>query len=79
MRFFVLILSMSSVLFFSYAIAGMGGFMFGRGRLDYIAFGLLAGGGAAVSAIWLWRRWLVPADLEASSKGSGESLSRDDD
>ncbi|NLM71978.1 MAG: hypothetical protein GX181_08490 [Synergistaceae bacterium] len=68
MRTIVLMLSVSSVLLFSYAVAGMGGFLFGRGRLDYIALGLFGGGGAAAAALWLWRRWLVSIDLEASSE-----------
>ena len=58
MRFIVLLLSMGSVVLFGYALAGMGGYLLGRGRIDYIVTGLLGGFTAAIAALILWRKYL---------------------
>lgn len=58
MRFVVLLLSMGSVVLFGYALAGMGGYLLGRGRIDYIVTGLLGGFTAAIAALLLWRKYL---------------------
>ena len=64
MRFIVLLLSMGSVVLFGYALAGMGGYLLGRGRIDYIVTGLLGGFTAAIAALILWRKYL---DMKRSS------------
>ncbi|MDD2452382.1 hypothetical protein [Aminivibrio sp.] len=58
MRLIVLLLSMGSVVLFGYALAGMGGYLLGKGRLDYVFTGLLGGFGAAVAALLLWKKYL---------------------
>lgn len=58
MRLLVLLLSMASVVFFGYAVAGLAGFLLGKGRCDYIFFGLLLGFSSGVASLLLWRHWL---------------------
>lgn len=68
MRFFVLLLSMSAVVFFGYALAGLAGFLVGRGRVDYIVFGLSLGFVSTTASLLLWRRWLALLEKEALEK-----------
>ncbi len=56
MRLLVLLLSMATLVMFGYAIAGMGGYLLGRGRLDYIVFGLAGGVATACLALFLWKK-----------------------
>ncbi|MDI9388766.1 MAG: hypothetical protein QM441_06005 [Synergistota bacterium] len=70
-RLFVLFLSMGSVYGFGYALAGMGGFLLGRGRLDYIVLGLLTGCALAAAALLLWRRWLLTVSDETRRAETG--------
>ena len=73
MRLLILLLSMGSVVFYGYALAGMGGFLLGRGRLDYVLFGLLLGTASAIASLLLWRRWLLQIEREmARDKGNGQ-------
>ncbi|MDR1377772.1 MAG: HAD family hydrolase [Synergistaceae bacterium] len=57
MRSFILMLSMACVALYGYALAGFAGYSFGRGRPDYIAWGLGAGTLCGAAAIFLWRKW----------------------
>lgn len=59
MRQFVLLLSMGTIVLYGYALAGMGGYLLGRGRIDYILFGLLGGSLSAWAALFLWKKYLV--------------------
>lgn len=52
MRHAVLVLSMGTVVLYGYALAGLGGYMMGRGRPDYIAFGLIFGTLSGAAAIF---------------------------
>lgn len=73
MRLLILLLSMGSVVFYGYALAGMGGFLLGRGRLDYVLFGLLLGTASAIASLLLWRRWLLQIEREmAREKGNDQ-------
>lgn len=72
MRFIVLILSMGTVVLYGYALAGLGGFFFGRGRPDYIIFGLCAGTFSAAAALILWRKFLLM--IEEEEKGTGGNV-----
>ncbi|WP_039879423.1 hypothetical protein [Jonquetella anthropi] len=56
MRQLVLYLSLAALLAYGYALAGLGGRLVGRGRNDYIIWGLLAGSACAALALILWRR-----------------------
>ncbi|MCF4152590.1 hypothetical protein L2W58_12365 [Dethiosulfovibrio sp. F2B] len=56
MRIIVLLLSITTVVLYGYALAGMGGFLIGRGRIDYIVWGLAGGTTTAVAALWLWKK-----------------------
>ncbi len=55
MRFFVMLLSMATVILYGYALAGMGGYLWGRGRVDYILWGLVAGTLCGLAALYLWK------------------------
>lgn len=56
MRFIVLLLSLSTMIFYGKAVAGMGGYLAGQGRPDLIILGLLAGTVSAVAALVLWKK-----------------------
>ncbi|NLK18492.1 MAG: hypothetical protein GX310_01715 [Synergistaceae bacterium] len=75
MRHIVLFLSMGTVVLYGYALAGLGGYLLGRGRLDYIVFGILLGSLSAAAAILLWKKFLLTeeaGDQETEEKISGE-------
>lgn len=73
MRFIVLLLSMGSVVLYGYALAGLGGYFFGRGRPDYFILGLGAGTLSAAASLFLWRKFLILLEKEAE-KDSGENV-----
>ncbi len=56
MRLIVTILSMSTVVAYGYALAGLGGFLVGKGSLHYIIWGLIGGTICGAAAIILWRK-----------------------
>ena len=58
MRLFILVLSASCVGLYGLALAGFAGYTFGRGRADYIAWGLSLGTVCGAAAIQLWRKWM---------------------
>ncbi|MDR1874845.1 MAG: hypothetical protein LBQ90_07560 [Synergistaceae bacterium] len=58
MRLFILTLSMGCVILYGYALAGYAGYSFGRGRPDYIVWGLSLGTLCGGVALYLWRRWM---------------------
>lgn len=68
MRLLTLILSITTLALFGRALAGLGGFLFGRGRIDYIVQGLLLGSLATVAAFWTWKRYLKELDADARSR-----------
>ena len=68
MRLLTLVLSILTLVFFGRALAGVGGFLFGRGRIDYIFQGLLLGFMTTVAAFWAWRRYLKELELEPQSE-----------
>lgn len=54
LRQLVLYLSLAALLAYGYALAGLSGHLVGRGRNDYIAWGLIVGSICAVFALFLW-------------------------
>jgi hypothetical protein len=68
LRLLTLILSITTLALFGRALAGLGGFLFGRGRIDYIVQGLLLGSLTTVAAFWTWKRYLKELDAEARSR-----------
>lgn len=76
MRLMTLILSITTLALFGRALAGLGGFLFGRGRIDYIVQGLLLGSLTTVASFWTWKRYLKELDAEARSReGKGDPSS----
>lgn len=75
MRLLTLILSITTLALFGRALAGLGGFLFGRGRIDYIVQGLLLGGLTTVASFWTWKRYLKELDAEARSQEGKEDPS----
>ncbi|NLA91357.1 MAG: hypothetical protein GX843_06960 [Synergistaceae bacterium] len=71
MRQIVLVLSMGTIVLYGYALAGMGGYLMGRGRADYIVLGLGVGSILAASAIFLWKKYLLTLGAEAETGGEG--------
>ncbi len=64
MRLLTLLFSVMTVASFGRALAGFGGFLFGKGRVDYIVQGLVLGCVFTVAAFWTWRRYLREIDAE---------------
>lgn len=58
MRFIILLLSLSTMVFYGKAVAGMGSYLAGNGRPDLIVFGLSAGTATAILALFLWSKYL---------------------
>lgn len=58
MRFIILLLSLSTMVFYGKAVAGMGSYLAGNGRPDLIVFGLLSGTATAFLALFLWSKYL---------------------
>ncbi len=56
MRFFVMLLSMATVVLYGYALAGLGGYIWGNGRMDYILWGLIGGTISALVALYFWKK-----------------------
>ncbi|HOJ82236.1 MAG TPA: hypothetical protein PLR17_04005 [Acetomicrobium flavidum] len=56
----VLILSISTVVFIGYAVAGISSFFYGVGRLDLIALGLIGGLSSGACALLLWLKFMLP-------------------
>ena len=65
LRLLTLRFSVMTVASFGRALAGFGGFLFGKGRIDYIVQGLALGCVCTVAAFWAWRRYLREIDAEA--------------
>ncbi|MDR2527877.1 MAG: HAD family hydrolase [Synergistaceae bacterium] len=63
MRLFILVLSMACVALYGWALAGYAGYSFGRGRADYVAWGLSLGTLCALTAIHLWKKWDTAPDM----------------
>ncbi len=55
MRQFVTLLCIGTIVAYGYAIAGMGGYLLGRGNLAYIVWGLLGGTACGAAALWLFK------------------------
>ncbi len=72
MRLIILLLSMSSVVLYGYAVAGLAGFLMGKGRIDYIAFGLVLGTAAAIASLLLWKHWLGLIESERTESQEHE-------
>jgi hypothetical protein len=56
MRLVVTFLSAGTLICYGYALAGLGGYLFGRGRMDFIVWGLLAGTASALTALYLFKK-----------------------
>lgn len=56
MRFIVLLLSIGTLVAYGYALAGLGGYLWGKGSMDYIVWGLILGTLSAVIALILWKK-----------------------
>lgn len=56
MRLIVTFLSIGTIFAYGYALAGLGGFLIGRGSVSYIVWGILCGTAFGGSALWLWHR-----------------------
>jgi len=56
MRLIVTLLSIGTLIAYGYALAGLGGYLIGRGHLSYIVWGLLLGTVSAAAALFLWHK-----------------------
>lgn len=56
MRTLVTGLSIATLIAYGYAIAGIGGFLLGKGRIDFITWGLTCGSICAALALYIWKK-----------------------
>lgn len=63
-RLLVLFLSFGTIIAFGYALGGLGGYMFDRGKPLVIAAGLIGGIFSAFLALKIWRTYLDDIDRE---------------
>lgn len=68
MRIIVMILSLTSVVFFGKALAGLGSYLVGKDHPELIAIGLIGGIASAVAALVLWKRYLVKLQEELDDR-----------
>jgi hypothetical protein len=68
-RISVLLLSFGSIIGYGYALGGLGGYLFDRGRPLVIAAGLIGGTISAIAAIAVWRRYLEDIRRECEEDG----------
>ena len=68
MRLTILVLSIASIVFYGHALAGLGGYFLDKGRPDLIIIGLTGGTSSAVSALWLWKKYLTELEEELIKK-----------
>ena len=55
-RITVLLLSLGAIIGYGYALAGLGGFLVGRGSIPYITRGLAGGTVSAAAALWIYAK-----------------------
>ena len=67
MRLLTLFFSITTLACLGRALAGLGGFLFGRGRIDYIAQGLVLGCLSTLGAFWAWKRYLKELEAESAT------------
>lgn len=77
MRLFILTLSMGCVILYGYALAGYAGYSFGRGRPDYIFWGLTLGTLCGGLALYLWKKNLHNFFMEAETKEERDDEPKD--
>lgn len=65
----MLLLSFGSIIGYGYALGGLGGYLFDRGRPLVIAAGLIGGTISAIAAIAVWRRYLEDIRRECEEDG----------
>ncbi|NLI95884.1 MAG: hypothetical protein GX436_04085 [Synergistaceae bacterium] len=70
MRILTLFFSIVTLASFGRALAGFGGFLFGKGRVDYIVQGLALGFVCTLAAFWTWRRYLK--EINSAGKTDGQ-------
>lgn len=63
-RLAVLLLSIGTLVLYGHAIAGLGGYLWGKGRPFMIAYGLVGGTATAIAALFVWKLYLK--ELESS-------------
>ncbi len=70
-RLLVLFLSIGTIVAFGYALGGMGGYLYGKGRPLVVAAGLIGGCVSACAALRLWKSYLediAREDREAAER-----------
>ena len=67
-RLLVLFLSFGTIIAFGYALGGLGGYMYDKGKPLVIAAGLIGGCLSAAAAIRIWRSYLSDIEAEDAAK-----------
>jgi hypothetical protein len=73
-RIGTLLMSMAVIVFYGYALGGLGGYLFGQGRPFTIAWGLSGGSVLAYAALRLWQSYLRDVD-SAAGRDEGDGVS----
>ena len=77
-RLLVLFLSFGTIIAFGYALGGLGGYMYDKGKPLVIAAGLIGGCASAAAAMKIWRSYLTDIEAEdAKNKLSQDTAKKD--
>ena len=77
-RLLVLFLSFGTIIAFGYALGGLGGYMYDKGKPLVIAAGLIGGCASAAAAMKIWRSYLTDIEAEdAQNKLSQDTVKED--
>lgn len=77
-RLLVLFLSFGTIIAFGYALGGLGGYMYDKGKPLVIAAGLIGGCASAAAAMKIWRSYLTDIEAEdAQNKLSQDTAKKD--
>ena len=77
-RLLVLFLSFGTIIAFGYALGGLGGYMYDKGKPLVIAAGLIGGCASAAAAMKIWRSYLTDIEADdAKNKLSQDTVKED--
>lgn len=77
-RLLVLFLSFGTIIAFGYALGGLGGYMYDKGKPLVIAAGLIGCCASAAAAMKIWRSYLTDIEAEdAKNKLSQDTVKED--
>ena len=77
-RLLVLFLSFGTIIAFGYALGGLGGYMYDKGKPLVIAAGLIGGCASAAAAMKIWRSYLTDIEAEDAQNKLSQDTAKED-